>query len=206
MTKLIDLTGMRFGTWLVLARSENRNGTPHWECVCDCGEKRVVYGHGLRRGMSTNCGCLRKHYTKHGHARREQRGRVYGQWKAMHARCSPTNANLRNYGARGITVCDRWSDYELFYSDMGECPAGMSLDRIDNDAGYSPGNCRWADKTTQRRNQRRVSWVSFSGRTMTVQDAAHEMGLHPASIWNDLRRKGGTIQEATDRVAARRNK
>lgn len=153
--------------------------------------------------MSTNCGCLRKHHVSHGHARRGRVEATYRQWKAMHSRCRPDSADARNYTARGISVCERWNSYQNFLGDMGECPTGLSLDRIDNDAGYSPSNCRWTDKTTQRRNQRRVSWVVLDGNTMTVQDAAHQMGLHPASIWNDRRRRGGSIQDATDRVAAR---
>lgn len=121
----------------------------------------------------------------------------------MRSRCRPDSQDKANYVERGIGVCERWNDFTAFLDDMGECPEGLTLDRIDNDKGYSPENCRWADMKVQRINQRRVSWVCLNGKKMHVQDAAAALGVHASAIWNDKRRNGGTAQEALDRVAAR---
>lgn len=123
----------------------------------------------------------------------------------MRSRCRPDSQDKANYAERGISVCERWDDFAAFLADMGECPEGLTLDRIDNDKGYSPGNCRWADMKVQRVNQRRVSWVHLNGKTMHVQDAAAALGVRASTIWNDKRRNGGTAQDALDRVAARHN-
>lgn len=186
----------------MISRVEGRS-PPHWNCSCSCGTLRVVNGANLRHGLSTNCGCKRDHATKHGHSKRSGKTRTYRQWKAMRSRCRPGSHDYRNYSGRGISVCDRWDDYSLFLEDMGECPFDMSLDRINNDKGYHPDNCRWATYETQRRNQRRVSWVRYQGNKMTVQDAAQKIGVHPSAIWNDKRRNDIPIQEAVDRVASR---
>lgn len=192
--------GARFGAWVVAAEPVGKRVL----CHCDCGTVRDVIARNLTRGLSSGCGCTRKHSVAHGMARRSGKTRTYRQWKSMRSRCKPNGADKANYAERGIAVCARWDDFALFLADMGECPPNLTLDRINNDKGYGPDNCRWADMAAQRLNQRRVSWVLFHGQTMTVQDAAQRMGVHPAAIWNDKRRNGVTVQEAVDRVAARR--
>ena len=205
MAEFQNIVGTTWGSWLVLERAPNdaRHRT-RWLCRCACGTERVVDGSNLKSGATTNCGCLRVRPIVHGAARRSAKTKTYRQWKAMRSRCRPDARDRNNYACRGIVVCARWDDFSLFLSDMGECSDGLSLDRIDNDRGYEPGNCRWTDIRTQRRNQRRVSWVLLGGRRLTVQDAAEEIGVHPSAIWNDRRRNGGTIQGAVDRVASRR--
>jgi hypothetical protein len=153
--KIIDLTGKRFGRLVVLAlhAEKSRFG---WVCRCDCGGERIVRGSDLIRGMSKSCNCLRKEMfakrsTKHGLCR----SRAYQSWKGMKARCfNPRDRAYPDYGGRGITVCERWLIFENFYADMGERPPGMSLDRINNDGNYEPGNCRWATVAEQLANRR----------------------------------------------------
>jgi hypothetical protein len=158
MGRLIDLTGERFGRLVVLALCSERSRWRKaiWLCRCDCGAECIVVGKELRSGRSRSCGCFRrevsrKRMTTHGHSRT----RVYRCWCAMLQRCFyPNGQAYSRYGGRGITVCERWRNFVNFLADMGEPPRGKSLDRIDNDKGYSPENCRWATHAQQNLNRR----------------------------------------------------
>jgi hypothetical protein len=166
--KLVDLAGMKFGRWTVLALHPKRCAKAvRWHCVCDCGSERLVTGPHLRHGQSRSCGCLRRETTKtlrtkHGQAKRDKRGkrtRIYSRWTSMLQRCNnPNNNSFANYGARGIRVCERWLSFENFFADMGHPPRGKSLDRINVDGNYEPSNCRWASIFEQARNKRRARW------------------------------------------------
>lgn len=163
MSVRIDLTGNIFGEWKVVSYFGcNKLGQPSWNCVCNCGTKRVVVGQTLRNGTSVSCGCTKpsaiaKAKIVHGHAANGNESREYRAWKAMRRRCNPKNKNsFRWYGKYGIRVCDRWNSFEEFLADMGKCPKGLTLDRIDCSKNYEPGNCHWADWKTQRMNQRRM--------------------------------------------------
>lgn len=167
--RLVDITGGRFGCLTVVKRADNRGRQVAWSCHCDCGAQVTVRGDHLRAGASTSCGCTRApaarlrvtkydmpDTTKHGHNRGGTRTSTHAIWTNMVQRCTnPRNPAWDDYGGRGITVCDRWRhDFAAFLADMGERPEGLTLDRIDNDRGYSPDNCRWTTWTVQRRNQR----------------------------------------------------
>jgi hypothetical protein len=162
--KLQDLAGERFGRWIVLrwaGKDKHRNAL--WLCRCDCGKERVVTSNSLRTGHTKSCGCLSREIAaqrqhKHGHARRNETPE-YRTWKAMLTRCcNPHAPNYPDYGGRGITVCDRCRDsFGSFLEDMGEKPEPKhlySIDRINNEAHYEPGNCRWATWSEQMRNRR----------------------------------------------------
>ena len=174
--KLRDLTGMRFGRLLVIARSaERKTGNATWDVVCECGTKRIVRGNHLVGGRTASCGCLHNEITGninriHGLSNH----RTHNIWMKMIARChKPTDPAWNNYGGRGITVTQKWLDsFEAFVSDMGLAPAGLSIDRIDNDRGYDPGNCRWATAKEQAMNRRSNRIVEWNGRSMTVTELA----------------------------------
>jgi hypothetical protein len=122
---------------------------------------------------------------------------TYNVWQAMLQRClNPTQPNYRNYGARGISVCDRWLVYTNFLEDMGERPDGLSLDRIDNDGNYEPDNCRWATAAQQVRNSRHCRFFEFQGRKQTLADWADERGLNRSTVYKRINRSGWTIEEA----------
>ncbi|WP_199570603.1 hypothetical protein [Streptomyces murinus] len=124
------------------------------QCRCDCGNDHSLLF--KEWGRTQSCGCLRnersaERLTRHGH----KSSPLYASWAQMIQRCTnPDHKQWANYGGRGITVCERWLDFPNFLADMGERPAGLTLDRIDNNRSYEPGNCRWADVSTQNSNRR----------------------------------------------------
>lgn len=182
--RMIDLTGEKVGRWTVLSRAENTpQGQARWLCRCECGNEATLKSIVLRRAVSRSCGCLnvevvKARSTKHGHAT----GGIsptYHSWSGMVARCtSPKHKDFKNYGARGITVCDRWLTFANFLADMGERPKGMSIDREDNDRGYEPGNCRWVTAKEQARNKRNTVFVTIDGDKKPLAEWLEQIGLN----------------------------
>jgi hypothetical protein len=155
--KKLDLTGMKFNmlTAMHLVDSEERQS--QWLFKCDCGNQKIIRASRVKEGKAKSCGCW-QYNLKHGHARREFKNKAtptYQTWLAMRGRClNPTDPAYKWYGGRGISIDPRWNIFENFLEDMGERPKARSLDRIDNDRGYSPDNCRWATNRQQQSNKR----------------------------------------------------
>ena len=153
----VEMTGRRFGRLVVLRRDLNLGHVAAWLCACDCGVMTTVAGTQLRKANGTrSCGCFnRGRPPRHGMTG----SRTWNSWRAMSVRCSdPRHPAWSRYGGRGIRVCAAWQGpggFDRFLADMGTRPAGMTLDRIDNDGNYEPGNCRWATAKQQRANQSR---------------------------------------------------
>ena len=171
----IDLEGMKFGRLLVLGWSRTQGKMAMWKCRCDCGREVEIFGGSLRHKRTLSCGCFGKErriesHLKHGATRGHTMNREYRAWCCMKARCNPNHKQHKDYGGRGISVCDRWvNSFENFFSDMGSCPPRMTLDRIDNDLGYYKQNCRWATRKQQGNNTRRNIILSFCGESKTAQ-------------------------------------
>lgn len=164
--RAVEMIGRRFGRLVVVEKAGvDRWKHLTWRVACDCGETRIVEGNSLRTGNTTSCGCLRlervkvalsKAHTTHGDSRPGHRTKEYLAWSSMKSRCLNSHHRaFKNYGKRGITVCRRWVDsFEHFLSDMGRCPPGLTLERINNDEGYFPKNCKWATRSEQNKNRR----------------------------------------------------
>lgn len=158
MGSFIDLTGRRSGFLVAMKRAKNVGLETMWECVCDCGNSHVVRASRIRANEQMSCGCVKRpRHTKHSMSKSPE----YDTWVAMHARCgNKNNKRYKDYGGRGISVIGRWDSFENFLSDMGKRPSDKySLDRIDNNKGYGPCNCRWALRYQQMRNTRSTKRV-----------------------------------------------
>lgn len=202
--KVIDMTGYETGRIKVVERAgKNKSGNILWRYECSCGGGGIATADAIRRMKS--CGCIRKENGKdffhnfnitHG----ESRTRIYTIWGNMINRTSnKKNKDYKNYGGRGITVCEEWKNYLTFkkwalengYSDT------LTLDRIDNDKGYCTGNCRWADEETQNNNKQQSRKIEYKGKIKSVEQWAKEYNINRSTLVNRLN-KGKSIKEALE--------
>lgn len=204
---LIDRTGERFGRLTVLRRDEcssgAKGGRVRWICACGCGAQVSVTGHGLQRGDTRSCGCLRREQIG-GRSRTHgsSKSATYNSWRAMKERClSPTNEKFADYGGRGIKVCERWLSFENFAADMGDRPQRKTLDRIDPNGDYEPSNCRWASAKTQAENRRGIGHM-WQGAHRTVADIARLTGLPRTSLQKRIRLYGDSVEDAVSHLRA----
>ena len=156
---MIDIAGQKFSR-LKAVKFTNKIGNEYcWLFVCSCGRKKSIRKRDVMTGKTRSCGCYKKEYmTKVFGKHFKTRTKIYSIWNQMKQRCFNKNdKGFKNYGGRGITVCKRWLKFENFYKDMGERPTELSLDRINNDKGYSPHNCKWSTRTEQNNNKRKNS-------------------------------------------------
>ena len=191
------LNSMRFSN-LVVTETLWVNGRRFCKCVCDCGAEKTVAASSLKNGDTRSCGCLRstvmrEKQTKHG----AYGTPAYRSYRAMLARCKDVNhKEFANYGGRGISVCDRWvAGFEFFLSDMGKRPAGTSIDRINSDGNYEPGNCRWATSEEQAKNKKVTKTITHNGLTNTITEWGKILGIPRDRISLRLKR-GKSVEQA----------
>lgn len=187
MSRKIDLAGQRFGRLLIKQENGRSSaGNILWLCVCDCGNVSTVNSNNLRNGSIRSCGCFAREQAKIAHTTHGMKGTpIYTTWAAMNSRC--TNLNdpaFSYYGERGIMVCERWGkSFENFYADMGNKPKGMSIERLNNNLGYSPTNCCWADSKTQNRNSRNTRFIEYKGEVKCIAEWAEELGINYGTLY-----------------------
>jgi hypothetical protein len=200
----LDLTGQRFGRLVALrqvaSREHGGQKFGYWLCRCDCGNETEVMTANLKKGNTKSCGCLnlelarerfREIATPFTHGR-NMRDRTYASWSSMLRRVR--HGEL--YIERGISVDPKWLKFENFLADMGERPDGMTIDRIDNDGPYAPGNCRWASPEVQMSNRSNTRNLTYEGRTQSVAQWAREFGLNRNVLFNRITIYGWDTERA----------
>ncbi len=213
--KFEDLTGQKFGKLTVIARAENHvqpSGKHYvqWLCRCECGNEVVVRAANLKKGHTRSCGCLIKE-TNSTHGLKKTR--LYVVWRDIKIRCYNPNArNFKDYGAKGVTVCDEWkNDFKAFYdwaisngynkdAKRGEC----TIDRIDNNSGYCPQNCRWVDNLAQQNNRTNNRFLTHKGKTHTVAEWSRILNIPSHVLYARL--YSGWSVEKTLTTPLKRNK
>lgn len=198
MSKRVDVLGQRFGRLVVLRLGDpDANNHRYWVCQCDCGNVKEIGGSMLLHKMSQSCGCLRretmeafwKSHTTHG----GRRSREYRIWREIKSRCFNENCwAYKYYGGRVITMCDRWrASFANFIADMGPRPSPRhSIDRIDNDGNYEPGNCRWATRVEQARNTIKTRFATINGERRPLREWAEISGIEFYTLYTRSRRLG----------------
>lgn len=184
----IDIVGQRYGRLFVTGHSHTAKKFAFWHCVCDCGGTAIVRGLSLKNGTTKSCGCL---LVERGRALNLRHGMrhspTWASWCGMKSRCSTnTKSPTKNYSARGISVCERWMTFENFIADMGEAPAGASIERINNDLGYYPENCRWASRVEQNRNRRNNVIVEFNGERRVLSEWVQITGIKYGTLYKRI--------------------
>lgn len=190
---IINLIGRTFGRLIVIERAENsRFRKARWRCKCSCGNIVIVCSDNLRRGLTKSCGCFRKDVcTKNNTTHGMYGTSEYKSWFHIITRCqNPNDKYFKDYGGRGISICQEWRDSFLaFYNHVGKRPSlKHSIDRINNDGNYKPGNVRWSLLVEQANNKRSNVLITINNTTMNVTQWAHEIGINCHTIFSRLQR------------------
>ena len=198
----VDRRDHKYGRLTVLRRVPSNNNHLRWLCRCSCGEEVSVQSSNLSSGNTKSCGCLQKEltalrFTTHG----QRQTKEYVIWADLRKRCRNKKwKDYKNYGGRGITVCDRWERFENFLEDMGLRPEGLSIDRINNDGNYEPDNCRWATSKQQNRNRRSSHLLSHRGETHCIVEWAEILDINAETLYTRINKLKWPIEKALQSI------
>lgn len=210
-----EMIGNTFNRLTILERRyEPKHRRTKFLCKCECGNECIVDRQKILSGHTKSCGCLQKEKTSkakyiHGQAgvNGKNKSDLYRVWSSMKERCqNPNNKAYKNYGERGIVVCDEWQDFTIFNSwakDTGY-KKGLTIDRIDNDKGYNPDNCRWATRTEQGRNKRNTIFIKHKGKEMPLVALAEKKSIKYRLLYDRLFSQGWDINKAVNEPVKRR--
>jgi hypothetical protein len=204
--KFKDITGQKFGRLTVIERLENDKWKQaRWKCLCECGNYIICITRDLKKGSVKSCGCLHKEIikkvnTKHG----LKKTRLYRLWNTIKRRCyNKSFEKYKNYGGRGITMCDEWkNDFKSFHdwayangydenTKRGDC----TIDRIDVNGNYEPNNCRWATNKEQQRNRSNNHFITYEGKTHCISEWAEILDIKPSYLYQKLKKDNFDIKK-----------
>lgn len=197
--KALDLIGKKFNRLLVVKKAGRKNYKVMWECVCDCGNTTFVNTFYLINNKIRSCGCLhREQLIERNTTHNQRHTKLYETWKRMRDRCNRPNATqYKDYGGRGIKVCDEWDkNFQSFYNwaYQNGYNEDLTIDRIDNNKGYSPDNCRWATYKEQMRNKRTNHIITYKNQSKCISEWCEELNLSYSAVFGRLRR-GWSIEK-----------
>lgn len=170
-----DLSNQKFGKLLVVKKSYSKNNKVYWECLCDCGKTTLVHTSNLRCKRVKSCGCFKiEKLIDRSSTHKQRHTKLYEVWKTIKQRCyNKNNISYKNYGGRGITICDEWlKDYSSFYnwSMQNGYKEGLTIDQINNNGNYEPSNCRWTTRLIQCNNTRANRFITINNETKTLAE------------------------------------
>ena len=185
---------------LTIVSVSHKKGTRYYmNCECECGNKAVIREESILTGHAKSCGCYARDLIPKNKTHGLWNSRTYAIWISMKQRCKDNvkcEKIRKSYTDKCIKVCESWKKFENFYADMGEAPEGLSIDRIDNDKGYSKENCRWATDKEQLNNFSRNRPLTLNGETLNLSQWAEKLGFHRSVLIHRLNRLGWTVEEA----------
>ena len=201
MTALIDITGNRYGKLTVVCRAENApKGISRWECKCDCGKVVIVRGNNLRSGAVKSCGCLINDKNANRATHNMSQTRLYRTWAGIKARCYYTSQPAyKSYGARGIKMCDEWlHSFDAFakWALSNGYQDDLTIERIDNDKGYNPDNCKWIGLGEQANNRHSNIKITYKGDTRNLSEWCKIYGKDYYLVHNRMYKLGWDFERA----------
>lgn len=206
--KRLNLVDKEYGRLKVISLAYIKNGRTFWNCRCSCGNETILLGKDIKNGNTKSCGCLkidtsRQRMTTHG----ATDSRLYNIWTSMKQRCETSKIEkfVRDYQNRGIKICAEWHDFSVFQKWALEngYKENLSIDRIDNNKGYFPENCRWVDNFVQANNKRNNYFLTYNNKTQSIEQWARELGIKGSTIHERLRRGWSVDKTLTTKIYKR---